>query len=565
MKRLILSEIPKDFIPEVDIVAGPFCFLGHEDFPGWETQFFDQDPFQTVEQIEKAADESNHYANSILSEFAEYLNCRNKSNYSIQFWRILIFPWLLIFLQTLWERYYRIDNLLQKYAKESLSVKIVQGRKKWDFFDTQDFLNNGALNIHYNEWLFSRFIEDRCPEKWTLEFVERDPVRQYIPQEPDWGKKLWKKISIHMRCKGVYGINPIISFFFSLLLSCKPPLKQKLSSNLNNTTGKPCFTYESHDDLRKTIKEYALQTIPKCYFQVEKLLSNNSKITPGKIRLIGPLLYHDEAYKYFLGHCVEAGEKIVPTQHGCAYGTAKKHPSVAEVEYKQHAFFTWGWKQQGNYELNARPLSSPYLSHHEKGHQCKNNRLIVVGTFARLLPRSLFIYPQPIEQIACRRNKVVFFKQLTPTVFKKSSYRPYPKAYGALEDEPFMKKYFPELEIVKGKLESQILQCRLLVLDNPGTTLNLAMAANIPTVCFWEKEQWAMCEQAEPYFEALEKVGVFFNTPEDAAAKVNDIWDDVTGWWAQPDIQTSRQNWCSQYARTNRFWWWEWAKEIWKI
>ena len=56
--------------------------------------------------------------------------------------------------------------------------------------------------------------------------------------------------------------------------------------------------------------------------------------------------------------------------------------------------------------------------------------------------------------------------------------------------------------------------------------------------------------QSIPYFELLEEVGIFHKTPESAAKKVNDVWNDIDKWWNGKLIQTARVKFCNAYART---------------
>ena len=56
--------------------------------------------------------------------------------------------------------------------------------------------------------------------------------------------------------------------------------------------------------------------------------------------------------------------------------------------------------------------------------------------------------------------------------------------------------------------------------------------------------------QAIPYFDRLKDVGIFHDTPESAAAKMSEVWDDVPGWWNQQDIQEAREYFCNQFSRT---------------
>ena len=64
----------------------------------------------------------------------------------------------------------------------------------------------------------------------------------------------------------------------------------------------------------------------------------------------------------------------------------------------------------------------------------------------------------------------------------------------------------------------------------------------------WNPEHWELNEQAKPYFKLLEKVGIFHTTPQSAAKKMIEIWDDVDGWWHSNKIQKARKVFIDQYA-----------------
>ena len=63
----------------------------------------------------------------------------------------------------------------------------------------------------------------------------------------------------------------------------------------------------------------------------------------------------------------------------------------------------------------------------------------------------------------------------------------------------FFEKQIPDLKIINSDFHKRILNCYLLIIDHPGTTLNIAMAANIPTILFWDKNHFPLEKKAEKY------------------------------------------------------------------
>ena len=60
-----------------------------------------------------------------------------------------------------------------------------------------------------------------------------------------------------------------------------------------------------------------------------------------------------------------------------------------------------------------------------------------------------------------------------------------------------------------------------------------------------------MRAEAEPYFRQLADAGIFYADPTAAALHVNEIWDDVAGWWYSSAVQSARKAFCAQYARAS--------------
>ena len=85
-----------------------------------------------------------------------------------------------------------------------------------------------------------------------------------------------------------------------------------------------------------------------------------------------------------------------------------------------------------------------------------------------------------------------------------------------------------------------------------ATTYNESLAANIPTVIYWDPHFWEWDESAESDFEILESVGIFHDTPESAAQHVFEIWDNVGKWWNSKEVQTAREDFCRKYAHRGK-------------
>jgi len=104
-------------------------------------------------------------------------------------------------------------------------------------------------------------------------------------------------------------------------------------------------------------------------------------------------------------------------------------------------------------------------------------------------------------------------------------------------------------------------RCRLAVIDNPETPAIEALSANVPTILFWDPARWEMRDEAQPYFCGLRKVGILWDFPEQAAAKVQAVYDDPSWWWSN-EVQEARQAFAKTFALVAHDWTDRWVRSL---
>jgi putative transferase (TIGR04331 family) len=233
-------------------------------------------------------------------------------------------------------------------------------------------------------------------------------------------------------------------------------------------------------------------------------------------------------------------------------------------------FFSWGWQKHDPFQVRAFALPSPMLSKLRKTRRLsrKTDKLVFAGTLLSPFELRFDILPSGKQLLLYRREKIEFLQRLSSSIYSKTLYRTMPVNYPIyLEEKEYLLRFFPTLVFLEGMTvpHPEMMKCRLLVLDNPQTALHISLASNIPTVCYWNKNNRMIADSARPYFDALEQAGVIQRDGETAARKVNEIWDHVEDWWNSRDIQAARAAWCQEFARTDRFWWWPWINTLGKI
>ena len=120
---------------------------------------------------------------------------------------------------------------------------------------------------------------------------------------------------------------------------------------------------------------------------------------------------------------------------------------------------------------------------------------------------------------------------------------------GSLDDAPWLLSRFPKVRLCSGPLLPQLLNCRLLVLDHHGTTMLEALAANVPTICFWDPACWPITAEFHNLLLKLGEAGIWHSSAEDAAVHVVKVWADPAAWWKDAKTQEARLEFMQHFAR----------------
>ena len=86
--------------------------------------------------------------------------------------------------------------------------------------------------------------------------------------------------------------------------------------------------------------------------------------------------------------------------------------------------------------------------------------------------------------------------------------------------------------------------------DSTGVLETLSQ--NIPTLAFWQNGFDHLRENSKPYYQLLVDAGIVHLTSESVAQKVNEVWDNIEGWWGQDKVQEARRQFCNRYARVSQ-------------
>lgn len=568
--RLFLAQVPGDFDPSREAALGPWCFGGNEAvWPEWEFEAY-SDPFPEFDDLRREVARCHDLVAWLLPRTGEALNARHGTRHGTAFWWVQLVPWLKFLAEAAWMRWNWVEAFVARHPRRTFAVEIFAGAADidWRFADSGSFIDDGLLDPDFDFWLLSLIVERQAPAGWRLVprpgRLSRPEDRGQVSQPPAHTsalRRLVRRRLGRLPFNSVHGMS-LAALPFSLLAALKP-WKPALPALVPTPEAHPP---EGLPIAFLTLLEEILlpATMPMALrddFSGLEAEAAAKRYKPGRLLVTTATIYNDAANRE-TGFALEAGERVVRTQHGAVYGCEEFTAQVELLEYYHDAFITWGWTEQDDLPGRFVPLPSPYLSKLADRHRGTAGDLILVGTRSRLRPNQVDPVPRNGYWPAHRREKVTFLRDLPEALRSRTRYRPYLRARAEMLDLPYMQVQVPGLAVVEGDLTRALLDCRLAAIDHPGTTLAVALAANVPTVCFFDPGRWSFSRQARPLVDALRGAGILQPSGAAAAVHAAAIWNDVPGWWQSPAVQEARRAWCRRYAWGDRFWWWHWIKGI---
>ena len=580
MRTLVLGPIPSGATPQTHVASGPWCFVGQEEsFPGWDGEIragaeasaqsfpMPEDPYPDAESMYAAGQAANGEVLRLVALLGGQKNVENNASLSAEFWQMALGPFLLLCVHMLAERQKRMCDLVECYGSEPLRVELLPADSAFSFQTTLDFMLHGVQDQIFNQYVFSRLAEALAPPAWELVYLPAKPLHQAKADPPQSfpakckgrirnvlrdlpfprykGFALWQALALSLAVVGNKRRQADASLDFSLY--CAQPLAWRFPA-----------------------EELITACLPKDLWS-KPLPSLRSGNTHGPVRGMSPAFSQDDRYRLELAAWRASGGRLFCVQHGANYGNLRC-PGILPFEYSQHAFFSWGWQEHQGVPGNIHPMPHPALAALCNKHKEAAPRLILVGTEMSTYTYRLKSRPLAKAMLSYRAGKVTFLRTVLDGLENRGNdqgaamegaapeilYRPYFKVAGGLDDAAHVQRHLPQAGICTGDLTSHILQCRLLVLDHYGTTLHTALAANVPTVAFWDRKAWGMEANTEPVLDVLQAAGILHATAESAARHVLSVWDSVDEWWQSPTVQQARSLWVERYARVgdtaNRPW-----------
>lgn len=308
--------------------------------------------------------------------------------------------------------------------------------------------------------------------------------------------------------------------------------------------------------------------LPKNYLESFPIIQTKARqtfdyVTP--VKAIYLFSYH-AIYQYTIEECyiawlIEAwNPQVISIQHGGAYGMSSPDWSYLHADEFINCdyFASYGWRMKKEKFAPKNIFTMPNFTllqnpFHNKRHIKKDNDILLCTSMEIVYHEKENFYTP------YRANITEFLNKCCEINEASVEWRSYEVRYsfGAILRYPTQRKYVlanlnktSNLKIdVNENFYQQAARCRLYVTPDASTTMLETMAENIPTICFWDPNIFLPTYEAKILFDKMKKLGMLFDSGEEAGEFVKKIYPNFEKWWQQPEVQQVRQEILDTYSK----------------
>lgn len=507
-----------------------------------------------------------------FKHISSQLNELHNVSYSSRFWDILIGSWMEHFIELAYDRISIIEFVLKKYDIDKIYLykdnnitpnttahflnNHISDKFNFDIFG--DILRNiNNLNIieidnnkndNYDEFDKSAYNEN-LKEDYKIKFLKfldllKNKNSKYFIQNSYLNKleETILKLSLNS-----FSLNKNVSQINLIQNNVKRDLRNKIKfDKIKNNKLKILFNL---------IKKY----FPKSFIENFHLFQNEIQQSPlpykPKVIFTSNLHYFDDYFCHYAARKIEDGAKLFIGQHGGMFGSAK----LLDIENRDiriaDKYFNWGWDKSSKGIPLGLLKNDITLSLKLKRLFNKKNKILIISCkypsyFSRCVTK-------PIS----RKDWNIFFNhQQTfinnlniPTksniIFRDKSIEKKPnESYTLFKNN---NKNITFSDASKKRLIIELKDARIAVVNYNATVLIQLLSANIPTVAFWDNNQWELRDQAIPYYNELINCEILFFDPKLAAQKINKVWDPdiLHEWWYNEKTTKAIKKFLDMYGK----------------
>jgi putative transferase (TIGR04331 family) len=504
----------------------------------------------------------------LLVDLSDKLNQIHSTDHSPRYWRILIGPWLGYFIQMLFDRWFMLKQVIEQ--TEITECRVLERELMKIVPNDMVHFTKLFVDDDWNEAVYGQLLELYWGDVVNIEKIRTHPVYNKHADNASLGVKAAFKRHVE---RWVSLFNKLFPkddsyFFISSYLPLKTDFKLQMSLGQFPKLWRRQSAPVTKPDIQQRqwrlgdhkLKDASFDVIsrqliplhiPTAYLEgYEELVTTADLLDwPKKPKTIftSNAYSSDDLFKSWAAEKTESGTTLVIGQHGGHFGMTPFSFSEEHQINIADKWLSWGWADKKRPQIT--PVGCLKAFGRSVGYD-PNGRALMVEMILPRYSYDLLALPVSRQWLDYLDDQQKFLKTLPYELREQVLLRLYPNDYG-WDVTVRWKDKMPEVQIDPGNqnIRKLIKKCRIYISTYNATTYLESLSWNVPTIIFWNPENWELKEEVKPYFELLKSVGIFHETPESAAQQMIKVWSDVASWWESDDLQIARKQFCHQFAR----------------
>lgn len=556
-----------------NLFLGPWC-ARYDRKRDWENvrHRLLPDPWKDLARFERAVDDCNEFSERLMPLLAEYLNDALGVRHSALYWRLIVYPWLLYHMQQMHSHYIYLQDALS--LDPGLTTTTMAPESYQTPRDIGDYVRL-SMDDPYNLQLVSQLLAGRGYP--TRRFEDWPRTQAPVGVNSPLKRRLKDGVSRLLVRLGALGAGRLLAcdlhisrreyfrFLFAMRLRAlpffgtlppelmAPPARDQRRLGLAGLAANSEFERLFVSSLPYNLPTLYLEGHEAARRRIVPLLWRPRAVFSG----VG--WHYNEPFKFAAAECAERGSRVWGLQHGGGYGqvieSAAEHIERAILD----RFYTWGWSSLDG-DAKLRDLPPPQLARVRR--RGPGEGLLVVSMTMDLYNFRLLRDSNGDFASEYIERDVRLWNSLPAGLRRKAEMRLY-KDYGWCQ-EARLRERCPDLVIDDRRLAftDKLASSRLVIIDYPTTTIMEAFAADVPCLMTWNPKAFHFRDSAQPLYDELEKAGLLFYRPEEAAAQAARVFDDPLPWWNEPRRRRARLEFSRRFGRGSRDWLRDWVREL---
>ena len=589
MKEKNQKKLPQHLIVSSDIrtwetsneklFAGSWCFNGNQDELDAHQANTIQKLFKNNDKYisykEKIWDDIVGIREEIFTDLCTVLNDYYKSDYSNNFFNILLRHWFDWCFSLIYDRLKLTERIIQN--NNIVSFKYICS-ENFNLASGDSYTHHAEyLDDTWNQFLFAKILEELNIENILIEKIVDNSITK-IHFTKEFTKRFsspifklrafWNKLFLSDNDAFIIStyLSKLNELKLNISINKKPYLwseeriiiKDKVNKNIRKDI---CEKFKNLNSNYSIIKSMLIELMPVCYLEgfSNLLLEVKTSVYPKNPKFIFTAVagVFDEKFKLWMALQSIKDTPIYAIQHGGFYGW-QKEPYLQSEENTCNKFITWGWKMRPNDEIGFNivfPKKNKYK-------QRKKGSLLIIMPPHEVLNYRFFYHERfwNFDDYTKYNHKIKKFvsnidNDITPSI----TIRLYKFRFTDTLDEDHKKNLLlwksgnNNITIDDGKkhIDKLVKKSKLVIQTYESTGVLNTLSQNIPTILIWEKHLLdGLNTTAQKYFKILIDNNILFTDYEIASKFINKVWYNIDSWWLDDKTQEAIRKFCNQYSKS---------------